>query len=219
MVNQLDYELTDKRAIDPYHLSLTLQQAGNMAKLFGAICYNFTVAKNKTIECRIFGGAFLAGSVAERGYYAFRPSGYTGAQDYLFEGNYIGRNTGNGLGFSQFMEKDGNLKTWTFLTDVPDWMVAVNVKSPSLFILPVKVFADVVVCDQRAIGGEQALWDAGLNIALWKDILEVYFPIAYSKYINDKLELNGIDFYNRIRFTLNIHKLVPKNFIHDALNL
>ncbi|MEI8136359.1 MAG: hypothetical protein WCH21_03430, partial [Bacteroidota bacterium] len=169
------------------------------------------------IDVRLFAGTFLSGSFSEKSYYAFRASGYNGYQDYLFESNFIGRNEYSGFGFSQFSEKDGAMKVWTPLGQTPNWLISVNLKSPKIFILPLKVFADVIVCDGRALNKEPFLWDAGLNITVIKDIVEVYIPVIYSDDVKKMLELNNVTRLNTIRFTFNIHKLVPKNLIKDNL--
>src|SRR5204863_9884368 len=119
---------------------------------------------------RLFEGTVLAGSRASRSYYAFRASGYNGWNDYLFEGNYLERNRRDGVPFSQFMERDGALKVWTPIGQSPEWMIGVNLKSPAIWKLPVKIFADAVSCDGRSLLKEKILWDAGLNVVLWQDI-------------------------------------------------
>ena len=83
--------------------------------------------------------------------------------------------------------------------------------------MPLKVFADVVVCDGRTLNKDPFLWDAGLNLTLVKDIVEVYIPLVYSTDIKKTLELNNISKANTIRFTINVNKLVPKNLIRDNL--
>ncbi|MCC6371649.1 MAG: M1 family metallopeptidase [Bacteroidia bacterium] len=216
-INELDYFLDNKRAIDPFSLLVNVQHSNSMSKISAMFDYQISISKKNYLQVRLFAGAFMSGSVNERGYYAFRASGYNGYQDYLFEGNFLGRNIGDGLPFNQYLEKDANLKTLTFLSGNTDWMLALNLKSPKIGILPLRVFADVMTCDARAMKDEKILWDAGLNITLWKDLMEVYIPIAYSAYVKDILTLNKIDFYQRLRFTFNIHKLVPKKFIHNAL--
>jgi hypothetical protein len=214
-VNQLSYDLNNKRSIDPFDFHVNLQHTASMAKISATLNYKITVGKKQSIDVRLFAGTFIAGSDAERGYYAFRASGYNGWQDYLFESNYAARNERGGFGFTQFTEKDGALKVWTPLGQTSQWMTSMNVKSPKIFKIPVKVFADVVLCDGRSLNNDQFLWDAGLNLVLWDNIVEVYIPLLYNKDIKQTLDLNNIDFYHSIRFTFNIHKLVAKNILQN----
>ncbi len=217
VVNQLNYSLSNKRILHPFHLNFNLQHTTSMAKTSVTFNYKITTGKNHFVDLRAFAGTFVAGNRNDRGYYAFRSAGYNGYHDYLFEGNYIGRNEFTGVGFSQFMEKDGALKVWTPLGQSSEWMLGFNIKSPKLFIIPVKLFADAVVCDGRSLNEDKFLWDAGINFSIWPEVIDVYFPLFYSNDIRKTLDLNNISFFNRIRFTFNIHKLDPKNFITNNL--
>jgi hypothetical protein len=90
------------------------------------------------------------------------------------------------------------------------------VKSPNFFKLPIKAFADVVVCDGRSLNKDAFLWDAGLELALWDEVIEVYVPLVYSNDIKNTLELNKVTFPNTIRFTFNIHKLALKSILQTS---
>ncbi len=214
-LNQLSYDLHNNRAIDPFWLHLELQHTASVAKVSASFNYRFSISRKHYFELRAFAGSFIAGKASQKFYYAFRPDGYSGSDDYAFDYNYIGRNEYNGLGYSQFTEKDGNLKVPVLFGNSPTWMAAINLKSPKLFILPVRVFADVVFTDADVLLKDKMLWDAGLNVSLIKDMIEVYVPLAYSEDISKTLDLNNISFSNRIRFTLNIHKLVAKELVKN----
>lgn len=214
-VNELRYDLINKRLIDPFSLYASVQHNFSMAKLSLTFNYQFTITKKYFFDLRAFVGSFLSGKNPEKSYYAFRPAGYRGSDDYLFDYNYVGRNEGTDFSASQFTEKDGNLKVPVVFGRSSSWMASLNLKSPRLFILPVRVFADVMICDNKFLLNDKFLWDAGLNVTILKDIVEVYIPLAYSSDIRTTLDLNNISFANRIRFTLNIHKLVPKDFVKN----
>ncbi|MEI6020124.1 MAG: M1 family metallopeptidase, partial [Bacteroidota bacterium] len=213
MVNQLHYELKNKRLFDPYHFTADLQQANSVSKISLQLNYRYNVSDKKQMEINCFFGTFLSGSLMSRGLYAFRPSGYNGYDDYLFNYNYLGRNESTGLAFSQFTEKDGNLKVWTPLGRSSTWMASIQLKSPKIGKLPLKVYADIMACDGQFLLKEKMLWDAGINIPLIQQVVDIYIPLFYSKDIQNTLLLNNVGFFNRIRFTFNIHKLDPKNFI------
>ncbi|MBK9283241.1 MAG: hypothetical protein IPM51_02875 [Sphingobacteriaceae bacterium] len=188
-----------------------------MAKISGEYIQHITFTKKHTLSIRLFAGAFVMGSTFDKGMFAFRSSGLNGYQDYSFTHNFVARNERNGFGFSQFAEQDGAMKIWTPLGQTTEWISAINIKSPKLFILPIKIFADVVSTDGRSMNDEKILWCAGANITIWKDIVDIYIPAIYSEDIQKTLDLNNIDFWNRIRFTLNLHKLVPKKIIKENL--
>lgn len=214
-VNVLSYELQNKRFIDPYMLGVNLQHNTSMAKLSATFRYRLQTGKNYFMDFRVFAGTFLSGSNNERAYYAFRPDGYTGSDDYLFNYNYIGRNESDPAGYNQFAEIDGAMRVPVLFGNGCYWMAGINIKTPRLFVLPVKIYADVVTTDGRDLRKEPLLWDAGLNVTLIREMVDVYIPLLYSNDIRETLELNNIGFSQRLRFTLNIHKLVPKEFIKD----
>ncbi|MBL7931748.1 MAG: M1 family metallopeptidase [Bacteroidia bacterium] len=216
-VNQLDYVLSNSRAIDPFTFQFNMQHTASMAKVAAVLNYKFTLSKRYAFDLRVFAGAFIAGSDAERSYYAFRASGYNGWHDYAFDNYYFARNERNGFGFLQFVDKDGALKVWTPLGQTSQWLVAINLKSPRLYKFPVRLFADVATCDGRALLNDKILWDAGVNIVLVNDLIDVYIPLFYNEDIKKTLELNNVDFAHSIRFTFNIHKLVPKKILQNSI--
>ena len=94
-------------------------------------------------------------------------------------------------------------------------MAAVNVKSPKFFRLPLRVFADLVTCDPFYLASGNLLWDAGVNLTIARDVVEVYYAVVYSDDIARTLELNNVTPLNRLRFTFNIDKLVPIRIIRE----
>ncbi len=215
-VNTLSYSLQNKRVIDPFKLALQLQHTASMAKVYATFDYNISVSRTHFIEVRAFAGSFIAGNDSERGYYSFRAGGYKGSDDYLFDENFAARNEYNGFGYNQFAERDGNLKVPMLFGYANQWMASLNLKSPRVFKLPIKVFADAVICDDSGLAGkDDVLWDAGINISILKNIIEVYVPLAYSNDIKQTLDLNQVEFVNRIRFTFSINKIAPKNFVKN----
>jgi len=214
-VNQLQYDIKNKRGIDPYSFFVNIQQAGDVSKVSLQLNYFLSINKKNYLGIRCFFGSFLSSDLNSRSTYAFRSSGYNGSDDYLFEGNYFGRNQNKSIGFSQFDEKDGALKVWTPLGRSTTWMASLNLISPRIGILPIKIYADVMICDKQFLLNDAFLWDAGVNIPVFKNMVDVYIPLFYSLDIKKTLELNNINFLNRIRFTFNIHKLVPKYFIQS----
>ncbi len=216
-VNQLNYNLNNTHALHPFNINLNLQHTTTLLKLSLNIIYNIKLNQKNIINIRFFAGKFIAGNSSERNYYSFRSSGFNGNQDYLFENHFIARNETSGFGFSQFAEKDGNLKIWTPLGQSKNWLTAINLKSPKLFRLPIKLFADVVFCDPKVLNKDKFLWNTGLNLTIINDIIDIYIPLEFNNDIKSILEKNNINFFNRIRFTLNIHKLVAKDLIKNNL--
>lgn len=216
-VNVLKYDFRNRRMKNPYAVHAELEHSASMARCTASLLYDLQITSEKSIQIRLFAGSLLAGSSAVRAYYALRASGYTGAQDYLFDGDFYDRFPPQGGFFqSQFLDRDGGLKVWTPYGQSQYWMAGVNLKSPRLRQFPIRLFADAVVCDGRALAKDKVLWDAGLNITLIRDYLEVYFPLIYNRDIKDALILNGFKWYQTMRFTLNIHNFEPAAILQSA---
>jgi hypothetical protein len=216
-VNELQYVLTNKRVIDPYSFTASLQHTDKMAKLGLNLDYNIHVNQNNAFKFSAFVGTFIAGSAADRAPYLFRMSGFNGYHDYLYENVFVARKETQGFGFAQFAERDGSFKVWTPLGQTSEWLAAVHVVTPRIFILPFKLFADVGTADGRSLNTEKVLYCAGFNITIIKNVIDIYIPAIYSSDIKKTLDLNNKKFWDTIRFTLNIHNLDFKNFSRNNL--
>jgi hypothetical protein len=212
-ISAVDYFLSNTRAIHPYSHRFTLHHDGNMAKLFTELKQSISVSKLKNLELRLFAGVFLLGNDQQKGMYRFRMSGFNGYQDYLYESNFVGRNELDGVAFSQFSENDGAFKIWTPLGQSTDYLITLNIKSPRIWKLPLKVFIDLGTAGKRSLNKETLLWAGGLNFTLIQNYVDVYLPLLYSNDIKETLTLNNKKFSNSIRFTFNIHQLKPKEII------
>lgn len=216
-MNGIQYVLNNTRLLHPYTVLADVQQSASLLKLSLSWNQKISFSARYIGEIRVFAGSFLSGEDEQKSYYALRAGGFTGYQDKLFDHNFIARNEKNGLGFSQFAEEDGALKVWTPLGQSSTWLASVNVKSPKLYKLPIKLYADVVFTDSQFLNEEAFLWDFGLNLSVFKGMVEVYFPLAYSKDIRETLELNQVEGAQRIRFTLNIHTFSPGKLLQNLL--
>ncbi len=216
-VNQINYYLNNKRTIYPFNLNLNIQQSKDMAKLSATFNYKITIAPKYYFDVRAFAGTFLVGTNEARTYYRFRMGGYSGSDDYLFNTNYIARNEQVGLGFTQFTDVDGAFKIYTLVGNSSKWIAALNIKSPKLFIKPLKLFFDLGTADNTSLLSDKILYCAGIDLTLWEGIIDIYVPLSYSNDIRKALQLNTINGLDRLRFTLNIHKLVPKDVLRNSL--
>jgi hypothetical protein len=177
--------------------------------------YEVTLKNKNSMDVRLFAGAFLYGTQLDRLNYAFRMNGMTGSQDYLFDYNYVGRNETNGVGFAQFTENDGAFKVWTPLGQTTKWLLAMNIKSPKIGQIPIKLFLDLGTSEfNESLFNERMLYAAGFNVTIFKNFFELYIPLVYSKDIKDALNANNKGgFFDTMRFTLNLHNIKPKKII------
>lgn len=218
IINNAYYSLKNNRTINPFSVRMDFQHNDLFGKISSQINYAVSFKNNKSLDFRFFAGAFLYGSSLNKGAYRYRMSGFNGYQDYLFDYNFIGRNEQNGVGFAQFTENDGAFKVWTPLGQSSKWLISLNIKSPSLAKLPIKLYADIGASEfNESLVNDRILYDAGVDICIWKDIIEIFIPVVYSKDIKNALSANNKGFLDTIRFTLNLHQLNPKQIISNNL--
>jgi hypothetical protein len=215
-ITSITYNFSNARAINPMNMNANVQTDGSMAKLGLTYTQNLTVSANRSFEFRVFAGTFLMGNAEQKAPYRFRLAGMTGVQDYLYDANFFGRTEYNGPASKQFIDADGAFKVWTPLGQSSSYLITANIKSPKIWRTPLRLFADVGTAEKISLNGQQILWDAGVSASIMDDVMEIFFPLAYSSDIKDNLTLNGIGFFNTIRFTFNLHHLRPKEYIKNS---
>lgn len=219
IINNLYYTLENKRTINPFNAIFNAQHNDRFVKLSAELNYSITFKKNNSLDIRLFAGTFAykADNFSED--YRFRMSGINGYQDYLYDYNYAGRNEFNGIPFAQFVDGDGAFKTFTYLGQSSKWLLALNLKSPKIGKIPLKLFVDVGTSEfNESMLNDRILYDAGIDICVWKNIFEIYIPVLYSKDIKTNLKAIGKDnFFDTVRFTLNLHNIKPHQFISSFL--
>lgn len=216
VINNLYYSLKNSRVINPYSVAINFQHTDLFGKLSAELKYAITFKNKNSFDIRFFAGAFVYGDTRSKGPYRFRMSGFNGYHDYLFDYNFIGRNEFDGLSFSQFTEIDGAFKVWTPLGQSSKWLIAINLKSPKIGKLPLKLYLDIGASEyNESLLNEKVLHSFGVNLTIWKNVIDVYIPITYSKDIKKAIDANNKSFFETIRFTLNLHNIKPKQFISN----
>ena len=217
-INNLYYQLHNERSINPYSFDIQVQHNNRFAKLSSELNYELSVSAKKSIDIRFFVGTFIYKSNQLNADYRFRMSGFSGIQDYLFNYNYVGRNENNGIGSAQTVEQDGAFKIWTPLGQTSKWLIALNMKSPTVGKLPMKLYLDFGTSEfNESLYKNRVLYNVGIDICIWKNIFEIFVPFAYSDDIRKALEANNKTFFDTIRFTLNLHNINPRKLITNSL--
>jgi hypothetical protein len=216
LIHDLNYTFVNSRKLNPYSFAMDYQVGPGFSKIGGTATYEITFEKKKSIDIRVFGGSFLSTSTNPT--YAFRMSGETGREDYLYDRIYLGRTETSGVLSKQFMETDGGLKIFSPYGQTTKWLTAVNLKS-SIPFLPrqIRLFVDAGTCDGRSLNsGTSVLYDAGLNLSLVKNVFEIYIPLVYSADIHTYLQgIHQSGMFETIRFTLNLKLINPFDLIRN----
>ena len=231
VLNQLTATIENNRALYPFSASLTLEQQSGFVRSAFTGNYFFNYPKAGGVNVRLFAGKFFYTSsktVArqfETDRYHLNLTGANGYEDYTYSDYFIGRNKFDGLASQQIMMRDGGFKIKTDLLaekigKTDDWLIATNFTSSiprginPLSLLPIeiplRVFVDIgTYADAWKQGSEldHFLFDAGLQLSLLKNTVNIYVPLIYSKiykdYIQSYVEQKG-RFWKTISFSIDI---------------
>ncbi|HQP03563.1 MAG: M1 family metallopeptidase [Bacteroidales bacterium] len=215
----LNYTHSDYRIVNPYVFSFHAEQGPGYIKAWSQFCYTISYPKkNRGLSMRLFGGKFLYNSTEYFGNFNFRLSGDLGLQDYQFQDVYTGR--GNDLRDNssdfwahQFHRNGGGFVSYTPLGQTNDWLIAVNI-SANLPIPVLKIFVNAATWSgirEFEYSGYMS-WETGLELEVIKSIFSIYLPVLVSKDIQKTNTIYFDNYFERIRFTLNLNLLNPYNY-------
>lgn len=232
-VNQLQFTVENSRVLYPYNGKLQAEQGAGFVRLNFTGNYFFNYVKSGGLNVRFFVGKFIyttdktfsAKYKTER--YNLNMTGPKGYEDYTYSNYFIGRNEFEGIGNQQIMNRDGFFKVRTdFLSNKTgksdDWLTAVNLTSDipkninPLELLPVKIpirlFADIGTYAEawkKNSNTGRFLYDAGVQFSLFNNVLNIYFPVIYSKVYSDyfKSTITEKRFIKNISFNIDIEQL------------
>jgi len=195
-VNDLSYQLTSKRTLNPYNCTINIQQAKDFVKTSLEVNYRISFkGRNKGLDIRLFTGRFLYNNFSDSRY-GFSISGNTGYLDYMYDEVFLGRSETSGVLSRQFVMSDGGFKNDTTLANSQTWLTSINLKSPLLKKLPIALYADI---GWASSDPDKPVFDAGAALVLIPNIFEVYYS-PYNK---------------NIRFILNLSRLNPFKIIRN----
>jgi hypothetical protein len=231
VLNQLQFVIENNRALYPYRGELKIEQGKGFVRSAFTGNYFFNYPKEGGLKVRLFAGKFFYTSSKtitkqfETERYHINLTGANGYEDYTYSDYFAGRNEFEGFASQQIMERDGAFKVRTDLLaqkvgKTDDWLVAANFSStlPSainpLSILPVKIplrlFLDIGTYAEAwkpNANVDRFLYDAGLQLSFFKETINFYFPLIYSRvfkdYIQSTIEKRG-RFFKKVSFSIDI---------------
>lgn len=191
--------------------------------------------KKQGLQARFFGGVFLQKPTEGKDAIThYRVADNNGQYDYLYDELQFGRgaqeiNTNN-MFTQQLMPGNSGFRAHASgLGQTDSWLVAANLTSTIPGILPLRIFIDAAAINSQVFstngntGNVEVIYEAnihytaGVNLYLFKDILEVNFPI----FVDSKLKSlwsSSIPKYNygqQITFTLRLNVLNPIKQIRE----
>ena len=239
-LNQLNFVLQDNRALYPYSSKAQIQQTNKFIRFSFEGKYFFNYPKGGGMNARLFAGKFMyLGSRTinkqfETERYHLNMTGANGYEDYIYSNYFVGRNEYQGASSQQIMIRDGGFKVRSDLLSskigkTDNWLTALNLTSDlpkdinpfSAFTdkSPLKLFLDVgtyAEAWQKNNSTGKFLYDAGLQIALYKNLVNVYIPVLYSKVYRDyyKSTIQEKRFWKTLSFSIDIQNFRLDKFIN-----
>lgn len=238
-LNQLQFAVENRRVLYPYKGILQAQQGDGFMRIDFTGNYFFNYPKSGGMNIRLFAGKFLypGGKTLAKQFatdpYQLNMTGPKGYEDYTYSNYFVGRNEFDKFYSQQIMIRDGGFKVRTDLLSnkigkTDDWLMAMNLttdipKEINIlrilpFRIPLKAFFDIgTYADtwKKNANGGKFLYDAGLQLGLFKNIINIYFPILYSKEYKDYFISTIPDnrFIKNIAFSIDVQNIKLKTFI------
>jgi len=238
-LNRLTLSFSENRILFPYSVELTTDQGKDFVRTGLTASYFFNYAKGG-MKARLFAGKFFytkAKTVQQQfatADYHLNMTGPKGNEDYTYSDYFVGRNEFDGWRSQQIMERDGFFKVRAdFLGDkigkTDDWLISMNLVTDipdninPLSVLPIKIpikiFADIGTYAEawkQETSTGRFLYDAGIQVSLFKSLVNVYLPLIYSKVygnyfkstITEKRFLRNMSFNIDLQ-QLKLNKLLP----------
>ncbi|HTL07000.1 MAG TPA: M1 family metallopeptidase [Chitinophagaceae bacterium] len=224
-LNQLQWVVENNRALYPYRTQLQVEQADGFIRAAFTGNYYFNYANNKSgLRARLFAGKFFYTNRKtntrqfDTDRYHLNMTGANGYEDYTYSNYFLGRNEFEGTANRQIMLRDGAFKVRTDLLGekygkTDDWLIALNfVSDIADKKFPVKVFADIgsyAGAWQKDPLTPRFLFDAGLQLSLLHETVNIYLPLVYSAVFRDyfKSSLGNNYMLKTISFSIDIQQL------------
>ncbi len=224
---RLRYEHRNERTLHPFGYALEAHGGEDFLKLMaeGNLRIDYH-RKGQFLTARAFAGKVtaLSGKPLPRRY-ALHAS-YTGANDYLYDGTYLGRSEREGFAAHQFGLQEGGLKMPTPyyanpLGETNNWLASLNLTT-TIPYLPLRLFFDVATfsdAEKLNPSGSKVLYDGGVSLHLPYNIVSVYWPFLvsgdYKDYLRSVHGKSGLP--QTIMFQVNLHNVNWLRFTGKAI--
>jgi len=240
-VNQVTFNSENRRALYPYDYQIQLQQGNGFYRLNLTGNYFFNYPKGGGFQTRFFASKFgYLGSKNFSNTYRYQPKllGGNGSDDYTYSNYFLGRSAftsygdipvqNDGIAAQQIsIPNTGGLKFRLDPSSVQgqsdNWIAAINLSTtlPNNlfpFKLPIKIFFDAgTYADawQANSALTRFLYVGGIQLSLFKNLLNVYAPLIYSNDFKDylKTDKEANKFVRKITFSIDIQNFRLNNYI------
>ena len=232
-LNQLKFVIENARILYPFYAEFQAEQSKDFVRTTLNVNYFFNYQKGGGLNVRLFVGKFFyLGDKTfvkqfETDRYQLNMTGPKGYEDYTYSNYFVGRNEFEGFRSQQIMIRDGGFKVRTDLLaskigKTDDWLTAINLTTgipkninPLQLLpikIPLKVFADIGTYAEawkKNPPTGRFIYDAGIQISILGDLINVYLPVLYSKVYSDyfKSTITEKRFLKNISFSIDLQKV------------
>ncbi|HEY5369841.1 MAG TPA: M1 family metallopeptidase [Hanamia sp.] len=240
-INQITFNSENRRALYPYDYQIQFEQGKGFYRFNLTGNYFFNYPKCGGLQTRFFAAKFgYLGSKDFANTYQYQPKllGGNGSDDYTYSDYFLGRSAfssygdipveNGGVAAQQIMiPNTGGLKFRLDPSSVQgqsdNWISAINLSTtlPNNlfpFKLPIKIFFDAgTYADawQANSALSRFLYVGGLQLSLFKNLLNIYAPLVYSNdfktYLNTDKEANK--FIRKITFSIDIQNFHLSDYL------
>lgn len=219
-ISELGYDGKHTHPLGPAAWNATLTQGTEWMRASVEVEKAFVYDKRKhSVRLRLFAGSFFGEPTNLQAGEAWRQS--WNADDPFLDRAFIGRGEDAGLWANQFSKDQGAFKTGFLQGGSASYIGAVNFECDLPVRFPIAVFASAgvvpVVINANGNINEKGelLYEAGIGLPLWKDMIEIWMPLVLSSNIGDELEFRNVPVVERIRFVLALEKMDPTRIVRN----
>lgn len=240
-LQQLRFYHANNRILYPYDVETRAEISNSFSRLTVTAHYflNYARPDGTGIMIRFFGGKFIhLGSLTldkelQNYRYHLNLTGANGWEDYTYSNYFVGRNEFSGWKSQQLMIRDGGFKVRTDLLSSKigrsdNWLTALNMTAdiPSSINplsklpvpIPLKLFLDVGTYAEAWEAEDESarfLMDAGLQLSLFRNLLNLYIPVVNSRVFRDyhRSVLGEKKFWKTISFSIDIQNISAKKWL------
>ena len=218
---RLRYTHNNARTYNPFSYSGEAQAGADFAKINlegnARVDYN---TRGKALYVRGYLGKFFAISndPAVTSRYELNSS-YSGIDDYLYDGTYMGRNAQSRLAAQQISMQEGGFKIPVFnnVARSDNWMATINLKTdlPTKYLKLFRLFFDAglipnVNPSAASTSSTTLLYEGGIEVPLIKNAISVYLPVImssdYQNYLQNTFGKKNM-FARSVSFTFDLQNI------------
>jgi hypothetical protein len=186
---KIDYHHSNTRTYNSFGYNVEGQLGADFVKLSaeGRIRIDYNRPR-KHLYLRGYIGKFLAiNNTADVNTRYGLAATYSGVNDYLYDGTYLGRSAYNDFASQQISIQEGGFKVPTFnnAAHSDNWLAAINMETDLPIKLPIRLFFDAGLIPNANpnftnSSNSTFLYDGGVEIVIINNVVSVYIPIIMS---------------------------------------